>query len=168
MTVVCRPATTADLDGIATVRIRTWQDAYRGIMPQDFLDALTPAAEAERLRRRDLPPGNSVAELDGAVVGWSAVGPYREEDVPAPQPGCGEIIAIYVLPGHQRAGVGRMLLAYSLEQLGELRPALLWVARDNAPARRFYERYGFRADGATQTFAVGGTEVPELRYRYPA
>jgi ribosomal protein S18 acetylase RimI-like enzyme len=168
MTVVCRPATEEDLDGIAAVRIRTWQDAYRGIMPQDYLDGLAPAAEAVRLRARGLRPGNSVAELDGAIVGWSAVGPYREDDVPAPWPGCGEIIAIYVLPGHQGAGIGRALLTHSLGVLGELRPALLWVARDNAPARRFYERYGFRADGATQTFTVGGTEVLEVRYRYPA
>jgi ribosomal protein S18 acetylase RimI-like enzyme len=168
MTVVCRPATDEDLDGIAAVRIRTWQDAYRGIMPQDFLDGLTPAGEADRLRQRGLGPGNSVAELDGAIVGWSAVGPYRDDDVPAPQPGCGEIVAIYVLPAHQGAGIGRALLTHSLDRLGELRPALLWVARDNAPARRFYERYGFRADGATQIFTVRGAEVPEVRYRYPA
>jgi GNAT superfamily N-acetyltransferase len=168
MSVVCRPATEADLGGIATVRIRTWQDAYREIMPQDYLDALTPAAETERLRRRGLGTGTSVAELDGAVVGFAAVGPYRDQDVPAPQPGCGEVVAIYVLPGHQGAGIGRALLARALEQLGDLRPALLWVARDNTPARRFYERRGWRADGATQTFSVGGAEVPEVRYRWPA
>jgi ribosomal protein S18 acetylase RimI-like enzyme len=168
MTVVCRPATDEDLDGIAAVRILTWQDAYRGIMPQDYLDGLTPSREADRLRRRVLGPGNSVAELDGAIVGWSAVGPYRDDEVPAPRPGCGEIVAIYVLPGHQGAGIGRALMTHALDRLGELRPALLWVARDNTPARRFYERYGFRTDGATQTFAVGGMEVPEVRYCYPA
>jgi len=168
MSVVCRPATDADVDAIATVRIRTWQAAYRGIMPQDYLDALTPAAEAARMRGRGVAPGNSVAERAGTVVAWSMVAPYRDDDVPAPQPGCGELFAIYVLPEHQGAGVGRALLAYSLEQLGDLRPVLLWVARDNAPARRFYERHGFRADGATQTYTVGGTEVPEVRYRFPA
>ena len=120
------------------------------------------------MRRRGLGSGISVAERAGAVVGFSAAGPYRDDDVPAPQPGCGEIIAIYVLPAHQGAGIGRALLALSLEALDTLRPVLLWVARDNAPARRFYERCGFRADGASKTFAVGGVEVPEVRYRYPA
>ena len=168
MTVTCRAATPADLDAIATVRVVTWQATYRGIMPQDHLDGLTPAAEAARLRSRPFRPGSFVASVGDEVVGWSFVGPYRDDDVPAPQPGCGEVLALYVLPAHQGAGVGRALLAHSLAALGGLSPVLLWVSRDNLPARRFYERQGFRADGAAQTFSVGGAEVPEVRYRYPA
>ena len=119
-------------------------------MPQDYLDGLTPAAEAERLRaevacaRATRSPSGTARSSAGPR--WGRTGTTT---CPRRSPGCGEILAIYVLPGHQGAGIGRALLAYSLELLGDLRPALLWVARDNAPARRFYERYGFRADGAS-------------------
>ncbi len=40
----------------------------------------------------------------------------------------------------------------------------LWVLRENARARRFYEAAGFAADGAEEPFEVGGVEVPEVRY----
>jgi ribosomal protein S18 acetylase RimI-like enzyme len=39
----------------------------------------------------------------------------------------------------------------------------LWVLEENAPAQRFYERLGMRADGSRRTYP--GTAVPELRYR---
>ena len=89
MDVICRPATARDVPAIATVRIRSWQAGYRGLMPPDYLDALDPAAEAERWRGRDLT-GQHVAESDGVVVAWLAVGAYRAdpgEDVPGPD--CG-------------------------------------------------------------------------------
>ncbi|HLV58951.1 MAG TPA: N-acetyltransferase, partial [Natronosporangium sp.] len=45
----------------------------------------------------------------------------------------------------------------------------LWVLEENAPARRFYERYGYVADGVRHYFRVtepDGTPVdlPEVRY----
>lgn len=44
----------------------------------------------------------------------------------------------------------------------------LWVVASNTPARRFYERYGMRPDGATQVHVLGpGAELHEDRYRLP-
>ena len=170
MTVSCRPAAAADLDAVAEVRVRTWQDAYAGIVPQHYLDGLTPAAEADRRRPRFPRPGEHVAEVAGRVVGWAAIGPYRDEHGDAPAPGCGEIGAIYVLPAWQGRGVGRQLMAYALADLGRqgLVPVLLWVLADNRPARRFYERAGFAPDGAAHDYEIGGVTLPEVRYRFPA
>jgi GNAT superfamily N-acetyltransferase len=168
MDVRWRPATAADVPAIATVRIRSWQQGYRGVMPQAYLDALDPAAETERLRGRELT-GQHVAEADGQVVGWLSVGPYRSdsgEEVPGPD--CGEVHAIYVLPSAWGLGVGRALLAYGLEELRrqELHPVLLWVMEGNERARRFYARAGFVPDGPVVGYEVGGVTLPEVRYRY--
>ena len=38
-----RPATLADTEGIGLAHVRSWQSAYRGKMPQDYLDGLDPA-----------------------------------------------------------------------------------------------------------------------------
>jgi GNAT superfamily N-acetyltransferase len=168
MDVTCRPMTAADIDAVAELHVRAWQATYRGIMPPDFLDRMDPAVQAQR-RRAD-PRGQAgevVAEAGGQVVGWTLVGPYRDEDDPSPSPGAGEILAIYARPDHVGRGVGRAMLAYGL---GELRrqglvPVLLWVAAANDRARRFYEKAGFHADGATQDFEVGGATLPEVRYR---
>jgi GNAT superfamily N-acetyltransferase len=168
MDVRCRPATAADVPAIATVRIRSWQQAYRGAVPQDYLDALDPAAEVERWRGRDLT-GQHVAEADGRMVGWLSLGPYRAdpgEEVPGPD--CGEVRAIYALPEAWGLGVGRALMAYGLAELRrlQLHPVLLWVMESNERARRFYAKAGFHADGVTHPYEIAGATLPELRYRY--
>lgn len=168
MRIGCRPATAGDLDAVAEVRVRSWQAAYRGIVPQAYLDAMSPAAEADRRRGRFPTPGQHVAETGGRVVGWAVIGPYRDEHGDAPAPGCGEIGALYVLPQWWGRGVGRELMAYVLGDLRRqgLAPVLLWVLTANDRARRFYERAGFRCDGASHDFELAGATLPEVRYRH--
>ena len=168
MDVVCRPMVAGDFEAVCGLHVRAWQTAYRGIVPQAFLDGMDPAERARRTRDRSLA-GQHVAEAGGEVVGWLSIGPYRFEDDPhSPGPGCGEVAAIYLRPDTVGTGVGRALMAYGLGELERagLRPVLLWVFTDNDRARRFYEKAGFRPDGATHVFEVGGATLPEVRYRY--
>lgn len=168
MDATCRPMTAADFDAVCELHVRAWQAAYRGIVPQDFLDAMDPAERARRARGGDLA-GQHVAEAGGEIVGWLALGPYRSEDdgPDAPAPGSGEVEAIYARLDRVGTGIGRALMAYGLAELDRagLRPVLLWVLTDNARARRFYEAAGFRPDGTTHTYEVGGATLPEVRYR---
>jgi GNAT superfamily N-acetyltransferase len=166
------PDAPEDIVSIAEIRIRSWQAAYRGIVPQEFLDALQLADEVARRLRNPRPPAsqrNYLAERDGRPVGWAAIGPYREGDgVPSPGPRAGEIYALYVHPDEWGGGVGRALMERMLRELRVTghRPLLLWVLTDNARARAFYERMGFEADGAEHWFDVSGTRLPEIRYVY--
>ncbi|MGQ4356312.1 GNAT family N-acetyltransferase [Streptomyces drozdowiczii] len=162
-----RDMTLADCEAVATVRVRGWQSAYAGLMPQAHLDAMDIAGDAV-LRRRHLTSRNGVvnvvAERPGpGVVGWAALGPYREEGRRLER---GELYAIYVLPEQTGAGVGRALMTEVLARATAAgHPDLaLWVLKENAPARRFYERAGFHADGAEEPFDVDGVPVPEVRY----
>ncbi|MGW5784240.1 N-acetyltransferase family protein [Streptomyces sp. NPDC003757] len=161
----------ADCDRVAEIRVRGRQSAYRGLMPQAHLDATDPAADAER--RRALfgrAPGgvvNLVAEDDGGeVVGWACHGPYRDGEARTAD---AELYAIHVDAGRFGAGVGQALLRESVrrcESAGYPR-MLLWVLRGDARARRFYERAGFRPDGAEEPSVVDGAAVPEVRYARP-
>lgn len=168
----------ADIDAVSAVRVRGWQAAYRGLMPQAYLDAMSVAADAERRRswfgHRPPEVSDLVAEQDGAVVGWACVGPARDPDIapgpeelPAPWPTAGELLALYVTPGLIGTGVGRALMAAGAARAraSGYRALYLWVVRGNARARRFYERAGFVPDGAQEAYEVGGRSVPELRYR---
>ncbi|MFG2570886.1 GNAT family N-acetyltransferase [Streptomyces sp. NPDC048567] len=159
--------TLADCEAVATVRVRGWQSAYAGLMPQPHLDAMDITEDAA-LRRRYLASRNDVvnvvAERPGAgVVGWAALGPYREAGRRLER---GELYAIYVLPEQTGTGVGRALMTEVLARATAAgHPDLaLWVLKENAPARRFYERAGFRTDGAEEPFDVDGVAVPEVRY----
>ncbi|MEU9204060.1 GNAT family N-acetyltransferase [Streptomyces sp. NPDC048332] len=159
-----------DCEAVAKVRVRGWQSAYAGLMPQAHLDAMDVAADAERRRGSFSEPGavvNVVAERAGlGVVGWAAYGPYREDGRRLAR---GEVYAIYVLPEQTGTGVGRALMAEVLARAAAAGhpDVALWVLKENAPARRFYERAGFRPDGAEEPFDVDGVAVPEVRYVRP-
>ncbi|MFJ5532767.1 GNAT family N-acetyltransferase [Streptomyces sp. NPDC093261] len=157
----------ADCRRVSEIRVGGWRTAYRGLIPQPYLDALDVDADTERRRAR-LAEGdgrvvNLVAELDGETVGWAAHGPYREGEV---RTGDAELYAIYVAPGLLGGGIGRALLREAVRRCtGAGHPRMyLWVLKDNVRARHFYERAGFHADGTEEPFEAHGVAVPELRY----
>jgi ribosomal protein S18 acetylase RimI-like enzyme len=171
--IVVRDATISDAQAIAEAHITAWQVAYRGIMPDRYLDELSADIAGQVRRRRvhiaapDEPRVfNLVAEDDGAVIGWLAAGPSRDDDRHEAE---GEIWAVYVHPDSWRAGAGGALMTAAIERLVDegYAEATLWVFEDNTRARRFYERYGWRTDGATEIFERGGGQAVEIRYRRP-
>ncbi|MGK5692035.1 N-acetyltransferase family protein [Streptomyces sp. URMC 128] len=163
-----RQMTLADCDRVAEIRIRGWQSAYRGLMPQSYLDGLSVAEDAARSRGRLAQADGSVVNLvaedsGGEVVGWACHGPYRDGELLTSD---AELYAIYVHPDQVGHGAGQALLEESVARCaaaghGRL---LLWVLKENGRARRFYERAGFEADGAEEPFEVDGVMVPEVRY----
>ncbi|WP_205826142.1 GNAT family N-acetyltransferase [Microbispora catharanthi] len=167
---VIRRAEPADAEAIAAVHVRSWQAAYPGLMPEAYLDGLTPAMRLpvwERLLGESSPPRTEVlvAEADGSVAGFAALGPGRDDDVdPA---SVAEISAIYLMPEVWGTGVGGRLMAAALDGLATAgyEQATLWVVDGNARARRFYERGGWRPDGAAQRDESDGFPLTEVRYR---
>ncbi|MFJ6985642.1 MULTISPECIES: GNAT family N-acetyltransferase [unclassified Streptomyces] len=156
-----------DCARVSEIRIGGWRHAYRGLIPRAHLDALSVAEDTERRRawfaRLDGSVENLVAEEAGRVVGWAAHGPYRDGEQRTTD---AELYALYVDPAHLGRGTGHALLTASVLRrtaLGHTR-MYLWVLEGNTPARRFYERAGFRPDGAEEPFEVAGAEVPEVRY----
>ncbi len=166
-----RRAGDADLDATEAIRARSWRVAYRGLVPNRFLDAIDPDAWAARRRARPDRPEQAtfVAELDRAPVGMLWCGPYRTRpQVPDESTALAtaEVYAVYVDPPHWGQGAGRVLMDAGLGWLRDRGTSLvrLWVLAGNARSRRFYERYGFVADGATHPYEVDGVSLPELRY----
>ena len=163
--VTVRHATVEDAPALGRVHVRAWQAAYRGQMPDDYLDGLRAAERAagwgrglQRDRARDPV---LVAERDGRVVGFAVVGAAEDPR------GAGELFAINVDPDHWGAGAGRALLATAHAELARLGygEAVLWVLPGNHRARRFYEAAGWVADGVERSAEVQGVVVPEVRYR---
>ncbi|MGW1955961.1 N-acetyltransferase family protein [Streptomyces sp. NPDC001920] len=162
-----RPMTPADCHRVAEIRVGGWRSAYRGLVPQSYVDSLDVAQDAEFRRaclaRSDGSVLDLVAERAGEIAGWACHGPYRDRETRTPD---AELYALYVDPGRFGTGIGRALLQESVRRCtaaGHPR-MFLWVLEANARARRFYERAGFRADGAREHFEVDGVEVPEVRY----
>jgi GNAT superfamily N-acetyltransferase len=165
-----RRAVIEDAPQIGEVHVRSWQGAYRGLIPQDYLDGLDPAQRAEmwtrRLGRMDWDRGGCLvaADADG-VHGFADFGPSRDDD--ADKRRVGEVTAIYLAPSAWGTGCGRELMTAALQHLAAAGydEATLWVLDTNARARRFYEIAGFRADGAEQIDDRHTAVLRELRYR---
>lgn len=160
-----------DLDGVAAVRVRGWQAAYAGMLPQAYLDGMSVAEDAARRRSRFAASRGRACDLvavDAAdtVVGWASLGPWRGPDAAAAA-GAGEVYALYVQPELVGTGVGRALLDAIHEEAARRRmpELLLWVLRDNVRARGFYARAGYVCDGATQSEEYDGVAAVEVRYR---
>ncbi|GAA2511131.1 GNAT family N-acetyltransferase [Streptomyces gobitricini] len=166
-TVRVREMVEDDCEAVAEVRVRGWRFAYDGLVPAWYLRAMSVEADAEARRKHFARDGarnvNLVAERAGSVVGWACYGPYRDG---ATTTGEGELYALYARPDHLSTGVGRALMDETAARAAaEGYQALrLWVLRDNARARRFYERAGFVPDGVEEPWHVAGVTVAELRY----
>jgi ribosomal protein S18 acetylase RimI-like enzyme len=163
---VVRRAAVGDAEGVGHVQVTGWHEAYTGRMPQSILDDLdeerSGAFWLRVIERSDLgEPGEVwVAVVDGAVIGFAASGPSTDDDAP---PGRRQLFAIYVLAAHYGSGAGQALMDAATGRGA----ASLWVLEDNPRARAFYERNGFRPDGATQDDARWGEPVREVRLVRP-
>jgi GNAT superfamily N-acetyltransferase len=150
-----RAARREELRALHEARIATWKTAYRGIIPDSYLDALALTDEmlTKIQTRYDEEPAQTVgAWEDGAVAGMAAAGPCRDDD----RLGERELYALYVLPAHWGTGTAELLW-------DAVQPfTSLWVLEGNVRARAFYERHGFRPERTKRiTF---GVELTEVRY----
>ena len=181
-----RLASAADAPAIARVRYESWRAAYAGIIPAEIIERVTGRYDAGREQtvfasrpwRRTLvaeqtPPP---ASAPGEIVGYASYGPergpggiplaHRSGPQTRPETGAGrraELYALYVAPAWWSTGTGHALTRRVLDETrSEGYPRIsLWVLEQNARARRFYERSGFRLQGRTHVMhELGGvTEV---------
>ena len=158
-----RPAGVADAAAIARVHVATWRTAYRGLLPDDFLRSLGEPGYEGRWVRAISDPGIRVyvAEDGDEVVGFASGGRERAGE---PQ-FSGELYALYVLSEAQGHGHGRELVRAVVDGLREMRlgDMIVWVLRDNANARRFYERLG-GVFVREQPITIASTVLQEVSY----
>lgn len=158
-----RHAEVEDAAAIAAVHVATWRSAYRGLLPDDFLASLDQSGYEARWRRI-LDDGTSrvyVAADGHRIVGFASAGRER-----AGEDGYeGELYAIYVMAEAQGKGHGRRLVRAVVTGLRELRlnDMIVWVLRENASARSFYERLGGQYV-RTQPITIGSALLQEVSY----
>jgi ribosomal protein S18 acetylase RimI-like enzyme len=161
-----RSATPDDADALARVHIDSWRAAYRGLMPDTYLDSLDYERRAGQFRKSLATQAEEtyVVEEHGQTLGFLTVGVCRDEDVDTAT--TGEIWGIYLAPEHFRKGIGRQLASRGMEMLKSkgYKIAVLWVFAGNAQARGFYEAMGFMADGAERMLNPG-MPLKAIRYR---
>lgn len=161
-----RKATEQDASGIAETHVLSWQFTYRGMVPEEFLAALSVPQREESWKQRFSSGGGVtfVAELDGAVAGFADFGPSRDKDKDSAH--TGELYAIYLRAEAQGLGFGRKLIEQGvawLKRAGFTEVTTL-VLEENSVARSFYRQMGMMEDGTKIAANIGGQDVIEIRY----
>jgi GNAT superfamily N-acetyltransferase len=161
-----RPAEPQDAMAVAVVHVRSWQAAYRTLLPDDYLDQLRPEDRAHSYDFAGLDPlkpRTLVAVEDGLIQGFATTAPSRDPDLGD----YGELCALYVDPQQWGRGIGVALVSAARAQLVELgfRRAFLWVLAGNVRADRFYQMDGWTPDGVNRTGSVWAVTVNEVRYQ---
>jgi len=164
-----RSATPVDARAIATIHVEAWRAAYRGIVPDEYLDSLSIDRRESAWRQNLLAAETStwVAQEADGIVGWISAGPSRDLDAGT---SAGEIWAVYVAPECWGKGVGRSLCVQAEQHLRaqDFIAVTLWVLKDNERAVRFYQSNGFVLDpGAAKEIERGGKTLSEVRFRKP-
>lgn len=145
---------------ISKIYEKSWKYAYKGIIPQDYLDNIPTGQWANSLNKAGL---NSLVLIDhGEIIGTASFCKSRWEKYSD----YGEVVSIYFLPDYIGNGYGRLLLNKCIEELKQsgFNKVLLWVLEDNHRARKFYEKYGFIYSEVFMNDNIGGKNVREVLY----
>ena len=153
-----RRAYAADAETIAHIVNSAWRVAYRGIVPQGYLDTLEDVPRASRLSeglRKADGLRYYLLEENGFPVGAASLHPTHDKDLT----NTAEFTFFYFHPRVWRRGYGRQLLDHLKHEAKEQGFGQLccWVLEENARAIAFYESQGMLRDGARQTVTI---EIP--------
>lgn len=160
-----RPAQPEDALAVAGVHVRAWQAAYRGLLPDTYLDQLRAEDRAERYDFATVDPRkpHTLVLAKGAeILGFATTAPSQTGELPH----YGELSALYVDPPHWNCGIGIVLIQAARVRLAVLgfTDALLWLLAGNQRADRFYRRDGWTPDGRERVDSVWDMTVHEHRY----
>jgi ribosomal protein S18 acetylase RimI-like enzyme len=136
----------ADWAALRRLRLRALADAP-GAFASTLESELAFGDHVWRQRAGDAPAAATfVASEGGADIGLARI--FAEAD----PPGRTHLVSMWVDAGHRRRGVARALIDRAIGWATEHRAqeVILWVADQNAAARRLYERAGFRPTGERQ------------------
>lgn len=163
-----RPATPADAEHLARLQARVWARSYADLLPPEALEPDVVERREKAWPDALAVPGRHgmVWEQDGRIVAFALVGAAQDADA---VPTTGELVALYVDPVAQGAGLGRTLLEDAERRLREegYVEATLWVFTGNGLAREMYERRGWRLEPAELNERHRGPAwwAPAVRYR---
>lgn len=156
-----RPADEKDRKAIGIVMCRTWQQAYKDIVDQDYLDTLTPeGSEPKNIN----PEASFVCQIGEEIIGMVNFGISRQENDPT----LGEIRAIYVLPERQGSGAGSLLFKAAQDKLQEkgFKKFALWVFEANLKSHDFYLKMGMVKTEKTKPYTIAGKDYPARYFEY--
>lgn len=173
MTFSIRKATEKDIPALSAILVGAWQEGFKYIINQDFLEAMTPE---EWTAKRDMWLTGEQHEIliaedeKGAPAGFISFGKLR-----TPPPGMSpirplysaEIYAVNILPAYWGQGLGTQLIREAVSVLKDMKhkSVCLWVMEKNKRAVSLYKRLGGERCGKKDS-EIGNTKVREICFAW--
>lgn len=131
-----------DALAIAKVHVYSWQDAYRGIVADNYLDEVLSVEKSvinwqKRIENPDYI--TIVAKFEEQIIGFACGSKSRSKELSFEA----EIQAIYILNEFRRSGVGKLLVESFIKKLQKkgYNSCVAWVLAENS-ATNFYKSLG--------------------------
>ncbi len=161
---IIRRAVLEDAKGIAEVHVQSWQETYKGIVDQAYLDNLKVEERYRRWKaglasKSDSEPTYVAESNEGRIIGFASFGPERTKKYGVD----GELYAIYLLENYKGRKVGTALFQAGINELVKTYSSILvWVLAENK-SKLFYEK--FHPEKADEVeIEIAGNKHKEIAY----
>ena len=154
--IIIRLAVPADAPDMAEVHMRSWEVAYKGIVPDEYIQKQNEKRPA--MWQRIITDDNMtqyVIQKDSKTVGIMCVVATTQDDDKTDDV-C-ELEGIYLHPDSYRQGIGTKAMGFAFDIAHGWNKSFmtLWVFSENVNSIKFYENLGFAPDGKTKTYDMG-------------
>jgi ribosomal protein S18 acetylase RimI-like enzyme len=145
-----------DIEALRQLLRTCWLDTYTGLLPDSAIrTAITVWQSRDSILRGMNAPQSFYAGYieDGKLLGMVSAGKINDNTA--------KVFQLYVLPNHQRKGIGSKLMDVAVSHFDKVRKIILEVEESNTKGISFYEKYGFAYPSKT-VVKVNGDEIPCL------
>jgi len=136
-----RSATLEDATGIAFVQYHGWQETYKGIISDSYLDAMNLEERTARWNKNLQSPlgfNDVLLNEDKEIIGYVSCGKNRPNKLNCE----GEIYALYLLKKYHGLGLGKQLFEHAVNHLQKsgFQSFCVFVLPQN-PSVHFYKKF---------------------------
>jgi GNAT superfamily N-acetyltransferase len=140
---------------MAEIHARSWEIAYKDIIPMEFIKEKNATRQA--LYQRIITNENTtqyVIQENCKTVGIMRVAPSQDNDV---DDSTYELHCIYLHPDYYRKGIGTQAIDFAFGKALDLgkKYMTVWVFAENENAIKFYGKCGFISENKTKLINYG-------------
>lgn len=166
--VIIRRVKKEDIPSIVDIKIKGWQDAYKRIIDDEYLNNLSNEYDSriKKMEKTYMNNGFIIAELDNQIVGFCS---YIFDNSFSPEianADC-ELSALYVKPELKSNGIGTLLFEYVTNEFKKQNKQImvLWCLKENEPSKKFYTKMGGKII-KEKIITIGNKEYIEVCFAY--
>jgi len=167
MDIIIHKALPEDAQNYADCHISCWQTAYKGIVPDEYLEKMLVDRQkmVDRYKERLTNPGTCehyCVLYEEKMIGFITIDKSIKND----DLNNTGIWAVYLIEEFRNRGFGKKMLDFSIKELKSVAPKeiSLWVFEENVKARRFYEKNNFIYSNIKREVDWYGKPLSQLKY----